>query len=481
MKIAVCAKGTRRAGGSKRYRIVCRGEYDRGLVPQKHYAVDEHKNQFKRAKDAQRFWNDVIAPRITVGGISAEGKTFNDAYEAWLAHEIARGRDGDKFEATAHEDGNLVKNHVLDKMTLRGVPIGNVPLTSIDHALLRDELMNGGQLTSLTQLRTDKPLSRDTVKNVLQWIKKIFDIAVIEKWIVQNPASLLSIAEHRRDPLKDALDPKVYDKCARDLPQMCDALRIIEPTLVLPVQTMRWSGMRQSELRALSVHQLEATNQYGSVWVNQAWKGTNEFIGPVKGPRGRERSRYVPIELNEVQELYAHCMREGFRDNDLVFSRLDKFGARKQLDAATMRRAWHQAQFAIRGWGFFKSTNSRHTGRAYRLVELPKPIGEFTHDEWQSFKHGQDGLAKGQERDGLRFPTIEEAAAHIQLKLFGLHDLRHLYASELFAAGMELREVAKLLGDTEDTTQKYYVHYMRETAAQHLAVLSARRAAAGAR
>lgn len=86
---------------------------------------------------------------------------------------MGRGRDGEKFESTAFLDGKLIENHVLNKMTLRGVPIGKVPLLSIDYALLRGELMKGGQLTSLTQMRTDKPLSRDTIKNILQWIKKI--------------------------------------------------------------------------------------------------------------------------------------------------------------------------------------------------------------------------------------------------------------------------------------------------------------------
>ena len=89
---------------------------------------------------------------------------------------MGRGRDGEKFESTVFEDGKLIENHVLNKMTLRGVPIGKVPLLSIDYALLRSELMKGGQLTSLTQLRTDTPLSRETIKNTLQWIKKFFDI-----------------------------------------------------------------------------------------------------------------------------------------------------------------------------------------------------------------------------------------------------------------------------------------------------------------
>ena len=75
MKIAKDTYKTKIAG-QDRYRISARGEYRRGLVPQLKYTSDENKIPFRRKMDAQRFWDDIIAPRITVGGIQAEGKTF---------------------------------------------------------------------------------------------------------------------------------------------------------------------------------------------------------------------------------------------------------------------------------------------------------------------------------------------------------------------------------------------------------------------
>ena len=150
------------------------------------------------------------------------------------------------------------------------------------------------------------------------------------------------------------------------------------------------------------------------------------------------------------------------------------------ISDVAMRHHWKQAQFATRGWGFFRSKNPRDTGRAYRLVKMDKPISQFTQEEWTTFAYGQAGLAKGKEREGLLFKTIEAAAEHVKVQLFGLHDLRHLYASKLFTAGLQLREVADLLGDTEETTERFYLHYMKKTVDQHLAVLRARRAAGGA-
>ena len=112
---------------------------------------------------------------------------------------------------------------------------------------------------------------------------------------------------------------------------------------------------------------------------------------------------------------------------------------------------------------------------------MDKPISQFTQEEWTTFAYGQAGLAEGKEREGVLFKTIEAAAEHVKVQLFGLHDLRHLYASELFAAGGTLREVADLFGDTAEITERHYLHYMKKTVDQHLAVLNLRRAASSAR
>jgi integrase len=69
--------------------------------------------------------------------------------------------------------------------------------------------------------------------------------------------------------------------------------------------------------------------------------------------------------------------------------------------------------------------------------------------------------------------TVAEAAAHINLTLFGLHDLRHLYASKLFAAGIPVRQVAQRIGDTEKTTERHYVHFLPHESADDLEAIAA--------
>ena len=51
------------------------------------------------------------------------------------------------------------------------------------------------------------------------------------------------------------------------------------------------------------------------------------------------------------------------------------------------------------------------------------------------------------------------------------HSLRHTYASNLLAHGVDIRTVAALLGDTVPTVIKTYIHYtddMRAAAAEDI-------------
>jgi len=470
MKIKRNAQAQKR--GLDRFDLDLSAEHKRGLVPQRYVRKDATGRPFTTKTAAKEHWDKVLAPQISSGGVADDEKTFADAVGAWEKHLDEEVANGGLFEATKRENLASVQNHILNSCTLRGVEIGKVRLSSIDHRLLRDELIRGGQLLGLN-------LSRHSVIKLLQRLKKIFEIAVLEKWITANPATLLTIPAWQTDPLDKALDPKIYGRFSQDLPALFDALRCIAPQYVLPLQVARWTGVRVGELRALTVQQVAATNQLALVKINRAWKNNDSAIGKVKGPRGRERSRQVPIELEESQQLFEHALREGVRDDQLLFGNWAG-KIRKPMNENSLRHAWYQAQFAVRGWLFCRSSNTRDTGRAYRLIELPKPIQEFTSDEFDSFRFGQSGLAKGVERNGLCFATIEEAAAHIRLTLFGLHDLRHLYASELFAQGLELRDVASMIGDTEETTTKHYLHFIQKGVEKLQVILQARRAAAEA-
>ena len=430
------------ARGLDRFYIDLSAQYKAGLVPSRYVRKDDAGNVFKTEAAAIAIARK-IEKDINAGGTAGDrDKTFGDAVEAWEDDLDAKSIG----ETTRKDDIAQVRNHIIGKWTLRGVPIERVRLATIDHSLLKAELKKrGGQIDRVS-------LERPGKIKLLQKFRSIFDIAVDERWIATSPATRIALDTKVEDPADKAIDPAVFGRFKDDVPSLLAALEIIDPDSVLPVDVLRKTGIRSGELLVLSLDQITTTNQKTKLKIKRAWK-KDKFVGRTKSGL----ARYVIADVELGTALKSHALQNQRRGDDLLFG--DGF---KVLDRAGLRLRWHQAQFAIRGWGFFRSSNTRDSSRAYSLVELPKPIGEFTHDEWKSFAFGQAGLRKGEPIKRLSFPTIEAAAAHIRLTLFSLHDLRHLYASQLLHAGIPLNRVAQRLGDKESTVSDYYAHYLPE-------------------
>ena len=427
--------------GIKRWVINTTREKSAGLLPQPEYVRDDTNVAFTTLAAAEAF-AEILRERIAGGATGAQDKTFGDAVEAWEDDLDAKSIG----ETTRKDDIAQVRNHIIGKWTLRGVPIERVRLATIDHSLLKAELKKrGGQIDRASLQRPGK------IK-LLQKFRAIFDIAVDERWIATSPATRIALDTKVEDLADKAIDPAVFGRFKDDVPNLLAALEIIDHDSVLPITTLLRTGIRSGELLALSLDQVTTTNQKTKLKINRAWKKDRVIDKPKSG---KTRLAIADVELGVA--LKTHALQNQRRGDDLLFG-----DGVQVLDRAGLRLRWHQAQFAIRGWGFFRSSNTRDSSRAYSLVELPKPIGEFTHDEWKSFAFGQAGLRKGQPIKRLPFPTIEAAAAHIRLTLFGLHDLRHLYASQLLHAGVPLGRVAQRLGDKEKTVQDYYAHYLPE-------------------
>lgn len=105
-----------------------------------------------------------------------------------------------------------------------------------------------------------------------------------------------------------------------------------------------------------------------------------------------------------------------------------------------------------------KSKNS------YRTVPIPKELA----DVLQEYKKREP-----ENVDGFLFHNMSNSKIynHIQRveKGVSIHSLRHTYATNLLANGIDIKTVAALLGDTVETVLKTYVHYnddMREKAAE---------------
>ena len=427
--------------GLDRWVVSTHKEFKAGLLDKREFHIDDVGNSFTTPIAAKAF-EQVLRSRIAGGATGAQDKTFGDAVAAWEDDLDDKSIGG----TTRKDDIAQVSNHIVGRWTLRGVPIERVRLATIDHSLLRAELKKrGGQIDQVG-------LGRPGKIKLLQKFRAIFDIAVDERWIVTNPATRIALDTKVEDPADKAIDPSVFGRFKDDVPNLLAALEIIDANSVLPIEVLRKTGIRSGELLALSLDQVTTTNQKTKLKIHRAWKKDHVIDKPKSG---KTRNVIADVELGVA--LKTQALQHQRRGDDLLFG-----DGGKVLDRAGLRLRWHQAQFAIRGWGFFRSSNTRDSARAYSLVELPKPIGEFTVAEWKSFAFGQAGLRKGEPIERLSFATIEAAAAHIRLNLFGLHDLRHLYASQLLHAGIPLHRVAQRLGDLEKTVQQHYAHYLPE-------------------
>ena len=70
-----------------------------------------------------------------------------------------------------------------------------------------------------------------------------------------------------------------------------------------------------------------------------------------------------------------------------------------------------------------------------------------------------------------QYGSVEDVAEALEVEMHTPYSLRHLYASTLFDNGHTLREIAELLGDREETTSKYYIHFMKRDRSKAQAIL----------
>ena len=92
------------------------------------------------------------------------------------------------------------------------------------------------------------------------------------------------------------------------------------------------------------------------------------------------------------------------------------------------------------------------------LSRLKEITGEF--DYVLSTKDGNPMLPRYLDR---MLRKIAVAAGLPEEKIYGLHSLRHTFASRLFAAGEDVKTVSELLGHSDITiTYNTYIHLINE-------------------
>ena len=445
--------------GLDRFVVRTHKEYAAGLLPQREYVRGDDGAPFTTRRAAQDF-EKVLRARIAGGASGASDKTFEDALEHWAARFTDRVGANPSKQAHLNTALSRARRHLLD-LQVNGVALRKIRLSVITEQLLFEELFEGRGPFYQTM---DAHVSRS---NLLSMFKAIFALAVAQKWIPRSPAETLQLAnvQNIEDPEAKQIDPAVYARLNENIPQILRALEVTAPDKVGVFQFLRRTGMRTAEVRAFCVSQLNQGNQVCQLKIDRTFAATDSCLKPPKNGK----TRYSSISAEFANEIKMEAFANPVVDLELQLAEKrsiaikDKFvfGDSKGRPASysALLNAWRQVQFAIAGWAFFRRSNRFSKGRSYTLVKLDKQIDQFTVEEWNRLALGQKGLKKGEQRpNAIHFRTAKEAAAHVGITVFGLHDIRHLYASTLAARGLALEECADRIGDDVDTFKKHYLH-----------------------
>jgi len=460
--------------GLDRFIIQTHKEYAAGLLPQREYTQTDAKTPFTTRGEAAAF-EKILRERIAGGATGPQDKTFEDALEHWVSRFTDKVGQNTSRQTHLNSSISRARNHLL-RLQLNGVDLGQVRLSEINEELLFAELFKDrGPFYKTMNAHSSR-------SNLLSIFKKIFELAVAQKWIPRSPAATLELASVKQvdDPEAKQIDPALYAKLGDDIPKIFSALEIINPESLGVFQFYRRTGMRTGELRALCVSQLNQGDQVCKIKVDRTFKNKDSCLGLPKNGK----TRYSSIAAAFANEIRVAALANPVVDLEIELSEDNRvaikdkfvFGDRDGRPASytALSTTWRQVQFAVAGWGFFRNTSAKGAGRSYTLVKLPKPIDQFTIEEWKSFKLGQKGLKKGAPRPGVTtFTTVAEAAAEIGLKLFGLHDFRHLFASSLAAAGVSDAECAARIGDDIETFKKHYLHCFPQDESEDLRAIEA--------
>lgn len=314
-------------------------------------------------------WVDPLGPKTFV----AEWAPL------WL-----EGRLG-KAPRTQAKDRSYVNSQILPKW-------GKWRLGDIDTVHVRAWL---GELTRAGS-------SPESVSCYYATFRQIMEQAAEERLIPRNPCYL-----KRGD--RPTARPKAWVILE---PEQADVLIALAPERYRAlIRLAYWSGMRWSELAALSWSYVDLNR--GTVRVERSVESEYPLLyGPPKGgPRGR---RTIPLDPGTVEILRQH--RCQFENGELVFT-------------TAKGRAITAVNFRERVW-------SGHGKRATRKAE--------------------DGIVKQAFLDPE--PTF--------------HDLRHSHATLMVELGMDIDTLSKRLGHSRTSiTQDRYVHGRRDAAEHSLEIL----------
>ena len=228
-----------------------------------------------------------------------ELRVLDDVAGEWLASKV------DLKPGTAGRYARELRLYILPKW-------GGMTLRELRPDMLQEwvgQLMDGGYLAALPDGRDSKPLSARSIRNIMKVVLKgIFDYAVSNGWIGENPVDRVTVP-------KIVSDDDMVFLSVREVELLADeAEKIGKPVDGLLVRWQAYTGCRIGESLALKVGDVDADRRrarIGRTWTDDGHGGS--MLGTPKN--GKARNIAIPRFL--MPQIKAQM--DGMGDDDWLF------------------------------------------------------------------------------------------------------------------------------------------------------------------
>lgn len=228
-----------------------------------------------------------------------ELRVLDDVAGEWLASKV------DLKPGTAGRYARELRLYILPKW-------GGMTLRELRPDMLQEwvgQLMGGGYPAALPDGRDSKPLSARSIRNIMKVVLKgIFDYAVSNGWIGENPVDRVTVP-------KIVSDDDMVFLSVREVELLADeAEKIGKPVDGLLVRWQAYTGCRIGESLALKVGDVDADRRrarIGRTWTDDGHGGS--MLGTPKN--GKARNIAIPRFL--MPQIKAQM--DGMGDDDWPF------------------------------------------------------------------------------------------------------------------------------------------------------------------
>lgn len=228
-----------------------------------------------------------------------ELRVLDDVAGEWLASKV------NLKPGTAGRYARELRLYILPKW-------GGMTLRELRPDMLQEwvgQLMDGGYPAALPDGRDSKPLSARSIRNIMKVVLKgIFDYAVSNGWIGENPVDRVTVP-------KIVSDDDMVFLSVREVELLADeAEKIGKPVDGLLVRWQAYTGCRIGESLALKVGDVDADKRrarIGRTWTDDGHGGS--MLGTPKN--GKARNIAIPRFL--MPQIKAQM--DGMGDDDWLF------------------------------------------------------------------------------------------------------------------------------------------------------------------